>query len=47
MSHWGSEEGKGRDNLLGCVPQCVSVPGLVSRVEKDAVKPEGQAAGLQ
>lgn len=33
--------GGGRKGSLGCVPECVSAPGLVSRVEKDAVEPEG------
>lgn len=37
----GEEEGGGRKGSLGCVPERMSVPGLVSRVEKDAVKPEG------
>lgn len=33
--------GGGRKGSLGCLPGCVSVSGLVSRVEKDAVEPEG------
>lgn len=35
------DRGAGRKGSLGCVPECASVPGLVSRVEKDAVEPEG------
>lgn len=35
---WGAGE---RTGSQGCMPECVSVPGLVSRVEKEAAKPEG------
>lgn len=38
----GGGEGQGRwTGSQGCMPECVSVPGLVSRVEKEAAKPEG------
>lgn len=33
--------GGGRKGLLGYLTECVSMPGLVSRAEKDTVEPEG------
>lgn len=37
----GGVRGRGGGQAQGCMPDCVSVPGLVSRVEKEAAKPEG------